>query len=95
VGVAVKPWITNTATGQHMEFDLTLDMTQEIKISTTKGRKRATLLDNGAETNILMKLNSNGWITLNSGANAILIGADAGAENLRVAVIHRNEYGGV
>lgn len=94
-GVAVKPWITNTATGQRMEFDLTLDMTQEIKISTTKGHKRATLLDNGAETNILMKLNSNGWITLNSGANAILIGADSGAENLRVAVIHRNEYGGV
>ena len=95
VGSVVNPWIVNTATGQKMEFSLTLDPTQEIKVSTTKGHKRVLLLDDGEEINILMKMNGTGWITLNSGANAILIGAASGAENLRVNIIHRNEYGGV
>lgn len=94
VGDVLYPWIVNTATGQRMEFNMSLNPTQSILISTVRGNKKVFLLEDSKEINALMNMEGD-WLTLNSGANSILIGAQSGVADMRVNILHRNEYGGV
>jgi len=97
-GTVVNPAITSIRTNETMIISKSMSNSDEIIISTVKGKKSATFIRNGAYTNILSSLGQNiPWFTLVKGDNQFRINTEnqGGLNVLEVSIRFNTLYEGV
>lgn len=96
VGDASNITIYNVSTRETMKINTSLIGGDTIVINTKKGDKSATLLRDGATTNIFNALDRGSkWFTLAKGDNVFAYRAEIGGENLQFRIAHKTIYDGV
>lgn len=95
-GAVSDPQFYNETTGQQMTFDLDLQASDELVISTVQGRKSARLRRNGAETNVINSLShDSSWITLEPGDNTFYYNASSGVSNMQLTFAFNVMFEGI
>ena len=91
-----NPWFYNETTGERMTFEITLEVGDELVISTIPGHKRARLIRDSVETNVINTLaHGSAWLTLEPGANAFFYNAVSGATGMSLSFVYTILYEGI
>lgn len=92
-----NPKIFNYSTSEYIGLNYSMIAGDQITIDTRQGQKTATLLRNGAETNIFNYImQGSTWLQLSAHGDAFVYEVGTGsAANLQVTFTHNNLYEGV
>lgn len=95
-GAVANPKIYNYVTRDYIALDYSLEAGDLVTITTERGNKTATLLRDGAETNLFNHIGQGTtWLLLEPGNNEFVYTADSGATMLSVTMSHFDLYQGV
>lgn len=94
-GTASNPSLTHIGLQKKIELDVDMQTGDIVTVSTGYGKKRATLMRAGVETNIFNKITADSnWLQLMPGDNLLRYNATP-IENIEVVVTFDTLYGGV
>ena len=89
--------ISNTATGEHIEFTNTFTINDYLTICTIQGRLAAYFTRSGTNVNLLKYIASgSSWLKMRKGNNYLAISTDNSTESyVNMQLTHYNQYVGV
>lgn len=90
----VNPILTNTKTGEIMKLNYTLELGDQVVVTTYNNEKTITHIDSyGNETNITNSLVfGTKFLQAPNGANKYVVSADSGSSNLDISISYYNYY---
>jgi phage-related protein len=92
----VNPRVINYETGEYIQVNATMQAADLITIDTRAGQKTATLLRDGATSNVFNAIAQGcTWLQLEIGGTTFTYTAEGGATGLSVTIRHTDVYEGV
>lgn len=88
--------IYNTASNESISINSELEAGSILKVCTVVGKKSATLIKNGFETNAINVIDRNSkWFKITKGINILSFDAEYGVDNIEIIIGNDVLYGGI